>query len=132
MTHYEFEPGRKTDRNKYVGSWTETPATAIDLPFSVDNLRRVLAVGADSSDSTYTHQQIAQWCERYFMRFYTDENIRDRSVDFEVAEDVSVQWDLFLANTYTLAELQSLDFTSVELPAEWFAKWHAKLDAVGG
>ena len=31
-----------------------------------------------------------------------------------------------------LAELQSLDFTSVELPAEWFAEWHAKLDAVGG
>lgn len=132
MTHYEFQPGGKRGRNKYVGSWTETPAPAIELPFTVANLSQLLAIGADASNPTYTHQQIANWCDRYFARFYNDASIRDKTVDFDVAEDVSAQWDMFLANTYSLPELQSLDFTAVVLPLAWFSDWIAKLDATVG
>jgi len=40
-----------------------------------------------------------------------------------VAEDVSVQWELYLANTYTLEQLQSLQFSTDTLPVEWFQGW---------
>jgi len=132
MTHYEFEPGKKRGRNKLVGSWTETPATPIDLPLTVANLSRLLAIGGDASDATYTHQQIANWCDRYYDQYYNDASIRDETPDFDIANDVSAQWGLTLVNTYTLAELQSLDFTSVVLPLEWFADWLTRLRAAGG
>ena len=45
----------------------------------------------------------------------------------DVAGDVEVQWDLYLANTYTLSELQALDFSRVELPRVWFTEWTNKL-----
>ena len=102
------------------------------MPFTIANFTQLLTIGGDPSDSTYTHQQIANWCDRYFARFYYDESICDKTVDFEVAEDVSAQWDMFLANTYSLPELQSLDFTSVALPLEWFSDWITKLDATVG
>ncbi|MBC8351912.1 MAG: hypothetical protein H8E66_07975 [Planctomycetes bacterium] len=134
MTHYEFDPDpkRKRGRNKYVGSWTETPAPPIELPFAANNLSRLLTIGGDPADSTYTHQQIVRWCELYFWHFDDDLANRDRTPDVDVAEDVFVQWDLFLHNTYKLAELQGLDFTVITLPNEWFADWHAKLPIAEG
>lgn len=44
-----------------------------------------------------------------------------------VAKDVDAQWELFLANTYTLAGLQGLDFSTVELPFDWFETWLLEL-----
>ena len=134
MPHYEFgpDPKRKPGRNNYVGSWTETPAPPIELPFDIANLARLLAIGADPNDSTFTHQQVVRWCELYFWHFDDDPSIRDRTPDLDVAEDVFVQWDLFLHNTYKLPELQSLDFTVIQLPHEWFADWHSKLPSVEG
>ncbi len=45
----------------------------------------------------------------------------------DVAQEVEMQWDMYLANTYTLQQLQRLDFSQVRLPAEWFADWVARL-----
>jgi hypothetical protein len=39
-----------------------------------------------------------------------------------------MQWDMYLANTYTLPELQHLDFSRVCLPQEWFADCSARLN----
>lgn len=129
MTRYEFEPGAKRGRNKLVGVWTETPATPIDLPLTLTNLTQLLAIGGDACDGTYTHQQIANWCDRYYAQYYNDPSIRDETSDFDIANDVSAQWGLTLVNSYTLAELQSLDFSSVVLPLEWFNDWSTKLNA---
>jgi len=132
MTNYEFEPGAKHGRNKFVGSWTETPAPPIELPYTAANLVRLLAIIAEAADDTYTHQQIARWCDLFGFHFYDDPSVRDRTTELDVAEDVSAQWDLTLANTYSLAELQSLDFTAVKLPTEWFVEWHSKLTSAAG
>lgn len=131
MTHYEFDPDSRRDRNKFVGSWTETPATPIDLPLTVASLTQLLEIGGDPSNARYTHQQIATWCERYYAQYYNDPTIRDETLDFDVANDVSAQWGLYLANSYSLDELQSLDFSSVVLPLEWFDDWIAKLAVAG-
>ncbi len=44
------------------------------------------------------------------------------------AQEIEMQWDMYLANTYTLPELQHLDFSQVRLPNEWFADWLARLN----
>ena len=49
------------------------------------------------------------------------------SLAADVAYDVYAQWDLFLANTCSLAELQRLDFAIVELPHMWFQEWLQQL-----
>jgi hypothetical protein len=38
----------------------------------------------------------------------------------ELAQEVEMQWEMFLANTYALAELQHVDFSRVHLPHSWF------------
>ena len=40
-----------------------------------------------------------------------------------ITEDVCVQWDLFLSNTFSLSQLQALEYSSVRLPTEWFRDW---------
>ena len=40
-----------------------------------------------------------------------------------IAANVSCQWDLYLANTYSLKQLQALDFADVRLPLDWFDAW---------
>jgi hypothetical protein len=40
--------------------------------------------------------------------------------------DVDAQWDLFLANTYSLEELRIQSFEGVRLPTEWFEEWLSK------
>ena len=46
-----------------------------------------------------------------------------------IAADVDCQWDLYLINTYSLKELQQLDFSTIKLPLEWFEDWRSELDA---
>ena len=45
-----------------------------------------------------------------------------------LAQELEMQWDMHLANTHTLQELQHLDFAQVRLPTEWFADWLTRLD----
>ena len=45
----------------------------------------------------------------------------------DIAEDVSAQWDMYLSNTYSLEQLQTLNFSRVELPNQWFQEWHEQV-----
>ena len=86
---------------------------------------------ADTPGQPYTHQQIADWARRLFQAAIEhDDRGLPTPVDPEtlaVAKDVDAQWELFLANTYTLAGLQGLDFSTVELPFDWFETWLLEL-----
>jgi hypothetical protein len=121
-------------RSRYLGKWTEPKADPIILPFSVENLAYVLRCGL-TPDHPYTHQQIADWARRHSEALMDADDKADMGIgpapDFtgvDVLEDVGVQWDLFLANTYRFEELQSLDLSSVELPEEWFREWLRRLE----
>jgi len=126
---HDFQPDEKRKgRNKYVGSWTESPCRLIPLPFSPHSLRQILGWGAQHEASPHNHQEITHWCDRMHMQFLDTDEAPDMEAAIRVAADVDCQWDLFLANSYTVAQLQQLDFSTVRLPTEWFLDWQRHLE----
>ncbi|MET0463900.1 MAG: hypothetical protein ABW007_12135 [Chitinophagaceae bacterium] len=121
---------RKKDKSGYGGSWKESPFEKLDLPFTVESLKKVLASGFDEA-SPSTHQQIADWCFRFWWEREEGSlsSVADDRLDVaaEVSVDVDAQWDLYLANEFTLGELQAMDFSKVTLPSEWFDNWQKEL-----
>jgi hypothetical protein len=108
-------------RNKYVGSFRETSFAPVLLPFNLLNLHQLLEYGV-STAAPYTHQQICDWAQR-FARAIREEQDDPQGILLDIVEDVGSQWDLFLYNTYSLIELQAMDFSQVCLPREWFKEW---------
>jgi len=124
MTRYEFKPNlKKSGRNQIIGSWDESQCKDIDLPLTKKSLKVVLSWGANMKYSPYTHQEIANWCDKFHM-----EGMEKDEVAIDIAADVDAQWDLYLVNTYKLEELQGLEFSKVELPVEWFKEWLEKIN----
>jgi hypothetical protein len=121
---------RKKDKSGYGSSWQESPFEKLDLPFTIESLKEVLARGA-GEDSTFTHQQIADWCFRFWWE--REEGslscVLDDDLDIAagVALDVETQWGIYLVEVFTLGELQSMDFSEVRLPEEWFGGWQHEL-----
>tara|TARA_R110002095_G_scaffold215691_3_gene210613 strand:+ start:16238 stop:16627 length:390 start_codon:yes stop_codon:yes gene_type:complete len=129
MTSYNFQPDpKRPGRNQYVGSWTETNCGVIDLPLTKESLVLVLRSAQDAAKSPYTHQEIAWWADNFHMAQFDNENQIEAAVA-DVAFDLHIQWQMNLSNAYSLEELQNLDFSKVQLPAEWFSKWLKQLDA---
>ncbi len=123
---------RKKDRtSRFVGSWQESLFDKTELPFTVENLKFLLTEG-EKPKSTYTHQQIADWCIRFWLEF---DELRENENDLlyqaiEIALDVDAQWDLYLTNEFTFNELSEMDFSKVELPTEWFSQWLKELETL--
>ncbi len=128
MTHYVFIPDKKSGRNKYKGSWSETVSKAIDLPFTVESIKAVLTWAATPNVSPYTHQDIAHWCDRFHTAKFDIETDKTMDVATGVAADVDAQWDMYLANTYSLEALKVLDFSQERMPVEWFNDWLKQIE----
>jgi hypothetical protein len=115
-------------RNKYIGKWIETEAKKIDVPFTCENLDMLLYQIIIKENSTFSHQDFVNWCEDFYW-FLDSKDTNDmlkldeNGLLIGVLNDISVQWDLYLVNTYSLKELQKLDFSNVQLPLEWFENW---------
>jgi hypothetical protein len=125
---YEFRP-EQGGRNRYIGSWSETTPQAVPLQWSAASLQTVLAWGADPDSSPYSHQSIAHWCDQFTVA-HMDADLQDDAElqrALAIATVVDCQWDLYLANTYSLDQLQQLDFSSVRLPLDWFRSWQDQL-----
>ncbi|MGJ8641040.1 MAG: hypothetical protein ACSHYA_16745 [Opitutaceae bacterium] len=109
-------------KNQYIGKWVEPLSDVIDLPYTKENFLRLLNEG-EKKERKFTHRDIAHWCQK-FWGIYSDVDASDEIEDIMCyLADVETQWDLYLANTYTLKELQNLEFHEVELPTEWFSEW---------
>ena len=121
---------RKKDKSGYGSSWQESPFEKLDVPLTVESLREVLAHGTEE-DSPVTHQQIADWCFRFWWEREEGSlsGILDEDLDMaaEVALDVESQWGTYLLERYTLGELQTMDFSKVMLPEDWFRDWQQAL-----
>jgi hypothetical protein len=116
-------------RNNYSGSWREPVSTRVALPFTRASLVQLLRNGASPDASPYSHQDIAHWCERFWNQYAEADAPPEIERLMPVLADVETQWDLFLANTYSLSQLQSLDFAAIRLPAEWFNEWLHQVEA---
>lgn len=116
-------------RTRYVGTWSQPVSEVIQLDFTVENPRTVLASGVEPKQSSYTHRDIADWCYGFWLAYYDIDAPDEIKRILPVLEDVDAQWDLYLSNTYGLEELQKLDFGLVRLPPEWFEDWIRKLQS---
>lgn len=115
-------------RRKYrlIGTHREQTAAPIELPFTITNLVSLLADGANPN-GCHTHQQIKDWADRFWWVRYEQPLYEDVPSGLKaiahLAQNVEMQWDMYLANTFTLVELNALDFSQVRLPGAWFAEW---------
>lgn len=114
-------------RNRYVGSFCETPFERVALPFDLPSLHQLLFYGA-SPTAPYTHQQICDWAQRFSSSLREESDDPEQMPSLDVAEDVGAQWDMFLYSTHSLAHLQALDFAMVTLPRQWFKDWLRQLE----
>lgn len=104
-------------------AWSNEP---ISKPHTLSNLADVLSQGLLGSMSRFSHFQIVEWCARFCEEF-------DREPDTElpitpeqaldIADDVVVQWELYLATQYTLDELGRFSLGDIVLPKYYFENW---------
>jgi hypothetical protein len=118
----------KNSRNKYIGSYRETGMKKIDLPCDKKSLMTLLSYAQNPTKSPYTHQDISHWCDQNFI-IGKDSGMDEKFTD--ILSDISAQWDLNQANSYSLKELQGdVDFSKIQLPLEWFENWLNKLNEI--
>ena len=95
----------------------------VTLPFTPEAVLQVLTWGANPGSSPHSHKQIAIWCDSFWCRYLDADAAPEIERLLPILTDVETQWDLHLANNYSLEELQRNTFESVKLPIEWFQEW---------
>lgn len=104
-------------------AWSDTP---IEKPYTLRNLADLLSQGLLGSMSRYSHFQIVEWCSHFvdeYDRQPDDELPTDPNAAIALADDVVVQWELYLASQYTLDDLQRFSLSDVVLPKAYFEQW---------
>jgi len=98
-----------------------------DVPFTPKSVLKMLSWGANPETSPFSHKQIAEWCDKFWCQYLDVDAEPEIERLLPILTDVETQWDLYLANTYTLEELQAKDFETEQMPKEWFNDWLQQL-----
>ncbi|MHA7878452.1 MAG: hypothetical protein ACX931_01575 [Saccharospirillum sp.] len=104
-------------------AWSTDPITK---PHTLTNLADLLSQGLLGSMSRFSHFQIVEWCARFpeeFDGLPSDDLPTSPEQAIVVADDVIVQWELFIAAQYTLEELGRFSLSDVVLPKPFFESW---------
>jgi hypothetical protein len=99
------------------------------LPFSKENLLILLDSGSQMESSEYSHKQIAEWCEKNWNVYAEIDPPKELEHLLPILADIETQWDLYLVNTYSLQELNTIDLDSVCMPKDWFINWAVEINA---
>ncbi|MBC1457868.1 hypothetical protein [Listeria newyorkensis] len=77
-----------------------------------------------------SHEQLINIAEELLFTDRTQQSINEQlsKQNRALLEDMSAQWDLYLANTYTIEELQKLSLQQVRLPESWLRRWYESND----
>ena len=97
--------------------------SSIQLPFTAESVAHVLAWGAAPETAPYSHTQIAKWCDAFWCRYIDIDAPEEIARLLPILTDVETQWDLYLANTYSLDELRTRSFENERMPTAWFEEW---------
>ncbi|MFJ2990365.1 hypothetical protein ACIPF8_21070 [Collimonas sp. NPDC087041] len=95
----------------------------IPLPFTSESFVRLLQYGANPNESPYSHKQIAEWCDKFWCRYIDIDIPAEIEAILPILTDVETQWDLHLANTFTVEQLRCDSFEVERMPVEWFNDW---------
>jgi hypothetical protein len=106
-----------------------TLSSPIPLPFVPESVARVLAWGASPDAAPYSHKQVAEWCDAFWCCYLEVDAPAEIERLLPLLTDVETQWDLYLANTYSLDQLRTRSFESERMPTEWFEEWLKALEA---
>lgn len=101
----------------------------IELEFTRENALKLLSMGAHPERSLYSHKQIAEWCDKFWCQYLDVDAPNEIEKLLPILTAVETQWDLYLANTYSLKHLQTGNFEDVALPVEWFEEWIKEANA---
>ncbi|HTF98712.1 MAG TPA: hypothetical protein VL995_21400 [Cellvibrio sp.] len=96
---------------------------SINLEFTRENALKLLCIGANPGSSIFSHKQIAEWCDRFWCLYLESDPSEEIERLLPILASVETQWDLYLANTYSMQELKEGNFESVRLPYLWFEQW---------
>lgn len=94
-----------------------------EMPFTREATIQMLKWGAMPESSPYSHKAIAEWCDRFWCQYLEVDAEPEIEKLLPILTDVETQWDLYLANTYSIDELRSGNFEQVRIPTEWFHEW---------
>lgn len=104
-------------------AWSEKP---LDKAYSLPNLADLLSQGLLGSMSRYSHFQIVEWCSQFVDQYdLTGDNelpITPHNA-VSLADDVVVQWELYIATQYTLDDLNRFSMNDIVLPKAYFEVW---------
>ncbi|MBU0679473.1 MAG: hypothetical protein KJ626_15335 [Verrucomicrobia bacterium] len=99
------------------------------MGFTPANAVIVIKYGLDPDSSGFTHREVCDWCDRFCRAYYDAECPPEIEKILPILSGIDAQWEeLYLANTYDLGALKSLDLDQVELPREWFQEWIRRLE----
>ena len=101
----------------------------LPFPFNAESVLRLLEYGCAPESSPFSHKQIAEWCDRFWCQYLDVDAPPDIEPLLPLLTDVETQWDLYLANTFSVEQLQNNSFESVQLPKEWFEDWLSQAKA---
>lgn len=92
--------------------------------YTPDSLKKVIKLAVIDSIS---HKDLVDWCSNFLQEASQDISISvNRPLNKKaimVALDIENQWELYLSNTYTLEELQTLEQKDVKMPIQWLQEW---------
>lgn len=90
--------------------------------FSNGNLKKAIGLAINNQ---ITHKELGDWCFRYLTDVYFNDDKNNPLDDkaTKVILDIDNQWELYLSNTFSLSELQTIDLETVKMPIEWLEKW---------
>lgn len=113
-------------RKNYIGKYIEPVYETITSVFCLASLKSHLE-NIVNETSEYTEKEFVDWCYKNFTKkMDSEEENSEMNKALNIAEDIDIQWDLFLANSFSLSDLQKIDFNKIQLPKEWYIKWVEK------
>lgn len=77
----------------------------IQLDFTVENFIKLLSFGEKPNESPYSHQEIAEWSEQFWNKYCDIDASEEIEAIMPILADVETQWDLYLADTYSIEKI---------------------------
>lgn len=96
----------------------------IELPLCISSLEKLIEEGTKGAQSLYCHWQIIEWCAQ-FSEQAIDTSVTDSAA--KIADDIVVQWELYVSTQYTLEQLDRFTPADLVLPRGFFQNWRQQL-----